>query len=484
MTTRPPFRLNLFHILAVLLLVGVAVYALQGSFTRYLADDYCNAIDARGADIIAVSAEWYNTASGRLAQFVGLLLALGAAEASGGGGSLVVRALPIAFMALWGAALYFLARELLFTLRGNKPPRLHAALLTLALLVAVLAGTPQTVQSLYWLTGILTYTITIPLLLITAAFALRVWQGRSGLASLIPAGVCLLSAALCNEPSATLAAAGAGLGFLAALPDALRARHLTEPRLVWFGGLVLIALVALAILLSAPGNGLRQTSFVGTASPVSALTDSLFYALFFLAGSILVFSLPGTLVVFGVGLLLAQASGAARPAHSGRWVAMSAVALILVLTAFMLPGLVAANAPPPARSFIVPQMLVSIAIMLLGWWMGAPRQRQMNALLRARMGNLVSMVAAACIVFIAARQIAVLPNFAAFATSWDAREVQLRSVGRGDEARIVLAPLAFDIGTANGLETATDQPGFWINACMERYYQVGSVRVSAPPTAE
>jgi len=462
-------RLALWSVTLVCAL-ALSVYVLNGSFTRYLADDYCIATDARGADLVGQALAWYDNASGRLAQFVTLLLAFGAAEGAGGGGSWVVRLAPAALIVVTAASFILLAREGLTTFERERPSWLRASAAGLALLAAAMAATPQFVQSFFWLTGITTYPITIPFIALSGALAARAWRGQHGIGAALTAGALLGSAALYSEPAATLIVALSGLLLLAALIDNLRDHR----RILFFAVCTAFALAALAIIVLAPGNSVRQATFSAAPSLLDTVLKSVSYASLYLVGGVAVFAPYASFLALAAGALIGGTRTTEvverRRRRLLRGVAVIMLALLALVMTFMFPGLYATGEPPPARTFILIQWLIALALGLLGWAVGGRLRGWMPQ-------GVVVLGVVACLsaLWIVVAQARWTPQYTSYAVAWDAQDAQLRALD-GDAQ---VTPLDFDLSTAGGLESLTDEKGFWVNTCAARYYGLNSVHVQA-----
>ena len=160
------------HLLPILIVVGLLVplagHAWLGSYSRYIADDYCTAGMLQRFGFWGSQAYWYRSWSGR---FTFTLLA----NLTHLAGPWLTRWLPSMAIVLWLLTLGAFARRWTRELRTTPP---HAAVDALAALplFLTLEGTPNPYQSLYWQTGMLTYAL--PLILAT----LYLWSilGLSG----------------------------------------------------------------------------------------------------------------------------------------------------------------------------------------------------------------------------------------------------------------------------------------------------------------
>lgn len=149
-------------VLSVTLALPLATFGVIGSYARYTADDFCWAGVLRTQGFLKAQELWYVGYSPRYAfTFLVNLVELA--------GPSIVPALPLAAILVWSAVLAWVFST--FGWRGWR-----AVILAETTCVSVLVCAPDLPQSLYWQTGMLTYTL--PLIL---ASVLLGWVRRASL---------------------------------------------------------------------------------------------------------------------------------------------------------------------------------------------------------------------------------------------------------------------------------------------------------------
>lgn len=196
-----------YALLLAALLAPLAVHAYNGSFSRFIADDYCMAGDVRAWGVVGASLRWFDGIAGRYSQ----AFVYNSAVALGPG---FAGLLPALLLAGWLAALTWAAFQAARLLNLRRP-LLAAALTAAALAYAALDGAPALIQSLYWTSGAIPYLL--PLLLLTLLLGVLLRCARRGCGPLAITGAGLLAFAAGGFSEPYLLFQAAALALLAAL---------------------------------------------------------------------------------------------------------------------------------------------------------------------------------------------------------------------------------------------------------------------------
>ena len=228
-----------------------------------------------------------------------------------------------------------------------------------------------------------------------------------------------------------------------------------------------------------------MTGTPASPSIIAALLGSVQYALlyaFALAGRIAPLAM---LTLFVVPSLIALARpadaggddvqlGRAQPIHLLAWIGAGFVALI----AFMVPGLYATSAPPPARSFIIAFFSLAVTLMGAGWLFGRIMRARRGKPISARTAGIGTLIFVGLMVIASAgNELRYTSTFALHAAEWDARAGQLHAAATASESAVQVAAFTVDIAAGMGLDTLNDNPLNWVNQCAAVYYGVESVTV-------
>jgi hypothetical protein len=353
------------------------------------------------------------------------------------------------------------------------------------LLVGTLAGSPQIVQSLYWVNAIFTYAASVAVFPLIAALILAAarhgWRGwRLYGAAVLCAGLAFFAAAF-SEPYATVQL---GICVLAlVLVFVLRHGSSNAVRVMLIATLV-GTMLAIIVIMLAPGNAVRQTNFERSPVPVAAVA-ALEHGAAFLVASTLSFSPVGALATLATGalfgfLLIPAVRVSRRQLRIG--IILAFIAGYLLICAFMFIGFFASSRPPPARAYIIPQAVWIITLgaigLQAGWYVRKGRQAN-RALVR------IAGIAALAVVIIAPFLLAInaaglSEPMTTYAREWEARDLLARQAAANGETQVVLPAYTMDLGARVGLESLSADPNFWINVCAAVYYGVESVVVVSP----
>ncbi|MFI6320711.1 DUF6056 family protein [Nonomuraea sp. NPDC050556] len=222
-----------------------AVVAVLGLYVRPTSDDYRLAVLSMDGGILDACAEFYLRVTGRVGNALLAVLLYARPE-------IMLKIIPsLTFLGL-ALAVGMLVGALLS--RAGRPRNLPlTALVGMGVAALVLLGQPRAYQTLFWAPGVISHTLPSIVLIVLVALALRCGP-RFRLPFLGVAFVLALLLGTTSEP-ATLVWLVV-YGFIC-LTHLMFARRWTF--LLVFGAVLAAGLVAgLAIVLTSPGNGLRQ----------------------------------------------------------------------------------------------------------------------------------------------------------------------------------------------------------------------------------
>jgi len=459
---------------AAFALVPLAAHAYLGTFSRYLADDFCTASTLRRLGFAGSQSYWYTSWSGRFSS----TLIVSLAEAVG---PRLIPWLTSLLLVIWVAAGAtfggrFLARPWGWV-GGIALAAVHAW--------AVLQGAPSIYQSVYWLTGMITYTLPLAL---SVAYGAWLWQAASGGGrprSLAAACAVSLAAAFAlggfSETYVSLQTAALALALVLALwRRPTRARGAT---VVGFGLLgSVLAGVAVAF---APGTQIRSGLMPPHPGALELITASVKDGYLFVARTA-----KGVPEVIALAVLVplvlvwlarqAEPDGSATARQSR--IGVAAVVLLPIVTpllmlATIVPYEYAVSSYPDARVLITAMFVLVSGLVLWGLELG-----RLAAGLRfagTRFGSAVALTLTAVVAIgLAAAAIRSTSGILAFADvarpyaeSWDTRDGKLREAAGGNSDLVAAASLRH----MGGLAEIGRDPDEWINRCVAGTYGVGAV---------
>jgi len=461
-------------------LLGVALFALTSISARYWADDYCFSGALVQSGFWQAQIDYFIETSNRFA----VLPIIGISEWFG---VYAIRLLPVILIFVWMGALRRVI-ELCSDLLDLDLDRNWVQTIIYALLFFLILLAPNRFQTIYWRSGLLTYTL--PLLSITwlaglilAGSAKPVNAGR-----LIAVGLLAVFTAGCSETAAMLLIGGLALGLLAAL-------LIRSPRrsawLALLGAALFGALLALVVMILSPAVRLRQANVGEPASLLLTLGLAFKFGLAFIYNTLKSTPLPVLVWLIFSGALTYHfwpRAGLKRSAAL-RWAGLTALGGYLLIVAACIPSAYAQQAYPEPRAQIVllfPLLLTAAALAglaalaLRGWLSKSlpavnaattPAQRRAN-----RVITVLLLLALLYPLWPAWQAAPEQRELAARAQQWDARDAAIRTQIAAGATQIQTVAL----DSIAGLEEMQPDPNHWVNVCAARYYNVAEITAQIP----
>jgi hypothetical protein len=460
-------------------------YGYLGTFTRYVADDFCAGRN------LAIRGFWgsqiwtYGNHSGRFFSYFARI-----------GASLIGRDhetsfVPAILLVCWLAATTWALFQLTTLLKWRL--RLLPCLLFSELIIfAMLRTGPDPGQSFYWQAGSFTYTV--PIILITAFLGLVPYfliaqeSGRSTAPSVIFAGALALCAAGCSETNALFQCAGLALAVVFCKWGPVPRAQRILP--VLYSGLA-ASLLASIVVLAAPGNAVREAGVRAYSAPLPK-TALLLKTVAASTGYIVDFLHTRPLAALALFVVPWAVARSQQLRTEGRTGLRSTIYVIIGAWAFafflifsaILPGMYAFSSMPPDRALFVDHWTLLLTLMLSGLVFGWLARRWYAE------SWILGFFAAACALALILPWTArsVRENFAAvrdlrkYAAEWDNEDAQLRWMRSNGELEVSLpwnASVASN-GNIDQIGWISDDPTYFINTCTADYYGFKSLRTDPP----
>jgi hypothetical protein len=478
-------KLRTATLLAVttLLAIPLAGFAYLGAFTRMHADDFCIAGSMIHMGFWPSVTSWYNTWAGRFSYFVASHLI----STTGPVGAAVF---PAILIAVWWLSL---AWALLPILRksGWFKPRLLALAASGLILFILLVTLPNLFQSVFWRDGQINYSFPLVGLSLLGGVLLRAWL-EPVWPNAVYAGLAFVLALISGGFAEIYDATQAALLALVLVLALLLSARANRGRLGLVLGTALAgAVIALTIVVLAPGNLTRQVATGQTTSLARviplALRNGLAFVVKFLTLNY-AWALVSLLTAFLAGWWLdpAPAKPAARLRLTELWaqawfrgLILLPLSALLMAVAACAPSAYAINAYPDVRGLIVPQSLLVVAMLLSGALLAVGLRRVGRLPADARhpflSRALPFAILAAVLLLSAASTLSTFqqaPDFQAYAQSWDIRQAVLLDGLRQGQTDITVVGLNNRFGIAD----LRIEPDYWVNGCMASYYGFSAIR--------
>jgi hypothetical protein len=446
------------------------------SFIRYIADDYCSAVIARTYGLFGGTVNWYLTWSGRFsANFLDSL-----AGKIGPASPFIGAALALI---LWLSALVMVLFQLPPSAR--KALGLPAAgIIPILLLFGAFEMSPNIAQSLYWSQGM--HSVVPPLILATVLAGLLIRRSRGPESRLRNTAYALGAAVLtflAGGFSETYVAVQTvllilliGLGL--ALDPAVFRKRLAVMSTAGLAG----SLVALALVVLAPGNHARQIYYppppgIADLSRLSILgtlqfLENILISKRHLLTAAILFSLS---LMMGSGFFSQERLPIPESLRKRRAVILLPAAALAVQVSCFVPAAYGTSAAPPARTMIIPAFALAASILLLGFLLGqwipgrvaVPPSRAARTILLL-LGAGIGCLAVVDVSWNAYRTIGVARAMQAYALGWDEMNRSLQAAqAQGETSASVPA-----IQNGIGLDDIGGDPNTWVNQCASEYFNL------------
>jgi hypothetical protein len=499
LTDRPPpprgglrvsLTLVIESVLASVMFVTLAGYALLGVYNRYVADDYGGVLAVRLRGFWATQVNAYRLWTGR---FTSSALTSAAAMLPEGS----VRVIPGILIGTWVLVLVVALKYVV-----PSAGRFGRILLAAGVVYTTLQITPSPFLSIYWRTGSLTYVPSLILAPFLLALICRPDTcKRRRIATIVGAGVVAFLAGGFNETYVVAQTVALALVVAVAVsPYSIVSRSKVGVLAVGLLG----SLMALGVLVAAPGNAIRDAAILRVVGHHPSLLDlprltaqftwQFFQSLF----SAHWVSLLALAIL--AGLLAARSRATAAPLRSFSIVGGSLViGTVLVVASAILPSVFEEVRLTNAYGQIVLVYVCICSAATLGWICGlvfrsvasmlTPAESQAGS--RRIAPGLISLAACAFVVvgpiLTDAGMIGDLPAIQAWAVAKDAEAASAISAHAAGKPSVIVTPLiAVDnIGVFSHpvYEDLMSDPRFWINEDEAAYYGVVSMATSPTPSA-
>jgi hypothetical protein len=461
----------------IIFLTGVSLFAYLGIYNRYWADDWCYNADLRELGFIdTLKGYTYITtyAANRYALtfFSGLFYYLGIF------GVQIMTLLNITALAL---GLYWCLVNIK-KISGVAIANSSLAIFTLITIYYSIYLAPHLYQSVYWRSGSLPYFQ--PLVLGVFVFALITLQGvrarpSSGLTiAIVPLSFLAggFSEAACVTLTTMLAFYLGATWFFRTQAWAKRSFPIAAVALV-------STLISMVVLISSPTTAHRVGLYGEPASLVELPVLILRYSFDFVKFSFKDLPLPHLAIMvtsFLLGYLLHDHDE--KPVQTRTVLTIiffiSVMTFIVIASSFA-PSAYIEKVPPHPRTRIIPRFVLTLALVFISWLPGALA----GYMERSKRFYSVAVILFALVAIYSVRSIFIagqnIPIYAERARLWDERERQIETSFSNGEASIVVGAIdGLPVGGIRDLEAkGQGKPGYWINICAARFYDVQEINI-------
>jgi hypothetical protein len=462
----------------VLFSTGVVLFVYLGVYNRYWADDWCYNADFRNKGFLETVAGYsydvtYTPSRYSVTIFAGLLQAFEVL------GVQLMTPLTILF---WVAGLIYLLYNI-SRIAGYQLSKAALVLFSSLIVYFSIYLSDHIYQSLYWRTGMLTYTS--PLVFLTWIFALITAQSlreKPALWITVLVAVLAFLGGGFSEAATTVIVSTLGVYVAIAAFVAYRYKSPWAKKSLFAAIAALVfALIAMAMLIFAPTTQIRKGRYGDPASlpQLIQLVFNFTYAFFVAAIKNYQY-----LVLFGISALLGivwhSSSGrSAKPLNTLLLAGLVFVLAALFVAASLTPSAYIEKGIPAPRTMIIARFIVVIAFVLSGWFIGITLRELFKTRWLEPIALVLLLIAYLYPIHsldITAQKIQV---YSQRTELWDVRNVAiLTAIQNGEERVDALAIDGLPVGGIRDFDPP-DKKGFWITKCAMDYYGI-RLRVQLP----
>ena len=464
------FRSGVFlHVAAML--VYLAVIAYLGTFSRYMSDDYCEAVSTRSSSPLTAVITRYEAGDWRAANRYSNLLFVGITESLLGWRNIAI--VPALMVILWGVGLVLLVKQIR-RMAGIEWYGLMDVFLGGLLAFITILEAPNRFQILYWRSSMATHFAPLVFLnFLVAAMLARLHSARENAAPAWFVLVVFLASFIIggfSEPPVTVMVTSSVL-ILAYIwffiKDGLR-----NPGLLLAGSVFMGAISALAVMAVSPA-----VSKLGADAPsfMEWIQRTVEYTYFFQIDTIKTLPIPILFSLFCPALFafltVRQNESANIQAGLKFAIALPFILSILIAAGFSTSAYGQSFPVERARFFAHTLMTITFALegALLGAWLS--RIKLFNTVAFEYAAILILLVVAVYPFRAVLQVMQDIPEYKTRAQEWDRRDAHIYALRERGQTDLVIP----QFGGIYDVKELDNLPTHWVNRCAADYYEVNSI---------
>jgi hypothetical protein len=472
---------NLFSFTVLLYIAGafafLAAIAYLGTFTRYMADDYCETYTTKTYSPLGAVLNRYEAGNWRAANRYSNLLFVGVMQSLLGSQNIEI--VPVLLIMLWGIGLVYLVRQVR-QLAGVEWNILVDIFLGASLAFLSILEAPNRFQTFYWRSSMATHFVPLVFLNFLVAFLFsRMRSNRESPLSMGNVLILLFASFMIggfSEPPVTVMIVGAGLGLATIwffVKNKMRRSMLSLTVCVFAGAVS--ALTVMAVSPAASNLGAGVPSFG------EWVQRTMQYTYLFLIDPLKTQPLPILFSIVCPAILVfviyrEKTNSNSLNAQTRRNIALALPFILILLIAAGFSTSAYGQAYPVARARFFAHYLITITLVfegvLLGIWLAQVKWRFLNGVYSEYMAMILLLVMAIYPFRAGLRVIQEVPEYSARAQAWDRRDAFIYKLH--EQGRIDLTVPQLD--GVDGVKELDTFQTHWVNQCAARYYQVNSIR--------
>jgi len=469
----------LLNVVTILVFLGVMAYL--GTFTRYMADDYCESYVTKAYSPLGAVINRYEDGQWRAANRYSNLLFVGVTEALLGKQNLQI--IPVVSMSLWVIGLICLVRQVR-KLAGVQWPFYTDIFLGAALAFFPILEAPNRFQTFYWRSSMATHFVPLIFLNFLLAFLFSRIQSTSETSHSVWAVIGLFFASFMiggfSEPPVTVMVVGSGLGLVYIwffVKNQMRRTLLSLTASVFAGAVS--ALIVMAVSPAAVNLSRNTTSFVEWLQRTTQYTYLFVIDVFktLPLPILLSFVFPAVLVFM---IYRDKENSNIINARFNRNIALALPFILTLLIAAGFSTSAYGQSFPVARARFFAHYLLTITLAfegaLLGMWLSQVKSKFFSSVRYEYIAIAILFIFAIYPFRAGLQAIQDVPEYRKRALKWDTRETLINSLITQGETDLVV----YQLDGIDGVKELDTFANHWVNLCAAKFYEVNSISAIPP----
>lgn len=453
---------------------ALLVFAYLGTFTRYLADDYCLSVFLMGSNTFQATIRSYIVWSDRYSN----LFLIQLIEWGGKWGLQLMSATAIL---LWMGGLTWLVSEIGKSIRLQWKPGNNSWIAGLVIFISLFEA-PNLYQVLYWRTGLVTYLA--PLVIFVYVAAVILWQYRTAFQKVPLWGTSLICFGLiffAGGSSETTSALQIGALMLAILPVFIhKKQHLRKELIIILGVSLASAVLSMLVMALAPGNGVRLNT--PTSNGILLGKETVTYSAQFIWLTLRTLPLPNA-IAFAIpflAIIIHHSRDNETPTQipvAALWLTTAIIPVILFVTiAFSFAPSAFAQSYPVDRARFPAHFLMVLALTVEGGVLALLASQIRlpfnTAYLKPVAGLSLCLLALYPLRAVYKLYSVAGPEYRSWAVAWDSRQGKIFA----DKANGLLVQVVPRLPGMGYVKELDQSPDYWVNRCAEKFYGIQSIK--------
>lgn len=458
-------KLVIFHgITLISILTALGMYGYIGTFNRLMGDSLCSYYFAQRLGLLRSIWYWRLIWSGRYSAY-GFDWVLSSILSSKNV-PIFIPVVLVVWIAINTVAFFLILKKL----SNDKNSLFFSLLLGSASIFIILETSPYIQQSFYWIDGFRAYTLPVIALPLSFIICLLIIENPK-IPTAVVACISFLMAFANGGLSETFAAFQFAFLILCITSYLIieKSIKINKTLLSLISGLI-GSVVALTVVITAPGNAVRQQFFPDPPGIVKLISISLYsFSSFWQT----IFTTPEKIMgLIGVILLsiwignIIQTDNKAQ--NLEKKIVLSLASALLLSFACFPPGVYGYSEETPQRVLIIATFIQTICLMLAGFLIGILTKQYSSQKWLIILPIAFSLLFISSSFIISKKLYKDRDVYITYAKNWDATDIAIKSAKANGEEVVIVK----NVPNWAGMDLLNNNPKHWVNECYSSFYGI------------